>query len=695
MSFLDLPPNVRRRIYEYALVRDECPIDLTYWATRSYEKTYLDSRNYLGFRQHQCWRRKNDLPPYIRHCVCERLPVALLRVCRTVFREAAAVLYGGNKFVLRGRTFASQLEQDLDLDKHDKRDKLSDVGEKISGDSHHGSFFMSRVSPTEQFAPLLENIPLYGLAHMTSLLVRLNCWPCPLGHEEVGVPARHRIKENPFQSFDDNEKVLGFCRFCSMRSDRADALFSLPSASDSETEESTEYDNTAARQKTAKNKKKNAAMLQVWECLCARLAEAVKMPQHQPGQLDLTLICDVTDVKAAERVVAPLTQALVPATRLKACTVRLGRRRRDYALTAFARQTATALVEGAISELSSSEPQSKDIFPFHRLPAELRVKILGDTVLGRTRRILFHNGREYTQAKEQYLDRVCCDLCTPTLRDCCCPKYYASFSAHCQCDILPTELFYVDRLMYREAALDQLYSKAVITFQSDQSHMTLAVLESMTPAALRSITKLYFRISSIQYRQWRVAIRSGSSYSDDEDGDGDGRDNDFDEDGNERPRMPRKPYEYVHEPGRGDEGWADLVAFIRDNMDFSRLEICLDMEDCVWDYYESFLISDEPTSQLMDRFRDAYVMYMDLVTELCTLKTLKAFAIRLAVFDDLERWLVREVLGPKRDIYKGGITAADIEGAFRPGHWRRPHVKTPYYHNPDRHLPGSNWDSEA
>src|SRR3569833_978233 len=133
--FLSLPPNVRAKIYKLAGLARPCPIDLGEWAKRSVTVP-VDTLS-------RCWRRNMAHKPEWRICHCAPLPVALLRVCRKVHAEAIAVLYGQNHFAIRARA---------------RRPELLD--------------------------PLLR-MPAAGIAHMTGLLVRLNCWPSPRGHEEV------------------------------------------------------------------------------------------------------------------------------------------------------------------------------------------------------------------------------------------------------------------------------------------------------------------------------------------------------------------------------------------------------------------------------------------------------------------------------------------------------------------------------
>lgn len=639
LTFLDLPESARTLVYEYALVRFDrlgCPIDLSFWQKRSYQ-TPEQVRYQERSGMHRCWRRANSHEPHNRTCVCEPPPLALLRVCRQVHTEAVRVLYGENKFVLRGRTFTSRVAVN-----------------ETSYDNHNDDYRLKRLPPAIQFAPLLGEIPLYGLANMRSLLIRLNCWPCPLGHEEAIFYSGYY--ENPFRDFDEDSPETSFCRFCSMRSDRADEPLSLTE--------------TAEQGKLSDNLTKDKAMLKVWDDVCAQLGLALKKhPQDQP-QLDLTLICDVDSAEAAERVVAPLKQAILSTagTRLRNCTIRLGRDRQHVEQTTIARRSARALMTGV-----DAQEERTEVFPFQRLPAELRIKILEYTDLSRVNRVLFSNGRQFFRSTN-YLGVACCNACTSTRMDCCCPRYYSSVSAHCKCAMLPTELFKVNRQMYRETAQDLFYGRASLEYFSDSFDITLKALQNMTPGTLKRITNLKFIITADQYRMWTKVAHQMYADSDDEEEEEDAI------------------FSLVWTPGpaRGDPSWAPLIAFIRDNMDLSRLSIRLNFNDCVWDKFESYLMSDD-TDDLNHEFQDAYYMYMDIVNEVCTLKGLKGFAMDISVFENLERWFVRQVLGD-RDPYKGGVTEAQIEKQYPARHNRRAHRFIPVYHSTNIPLPNSNWE---
>ncbi|KJR82019.1 uncharacterized protein SPSK_03165 [Sporothrix schenckii 1099-18] len=659
MALLDLPTCVRRRIFEYILVRDDCPIDLSFWASRSYQ-TPEELQYQQQHGMHQCWRRASQPgqhKPHNRTCVCPAVPVALLRVCRVVHAEAVRVLYGQNRFVLRGRTFSLT------------------HGDAGGNDNHDNDYRLRRLPCADQFAPLLMAIPLYGLASMGSLLVRLNCWPCPLGHEETGFTYRYRT--NPFEHVEGGV-ATGYCRFCNMRSDRADEPLVLRPATDGSDDSTVAAEDTGAPVPT-----NDESMMQVWDDVCARLAAALETyPQDKP-LLDLTVISDVGSVEAAERVVSPLKRAVLPASRLRDCTIRLGRRRRDFDLKAVAQQAVLALTTGADTRTNATDTtdttatqktESRHIFPFYRLPAELRVKILEYTDLGRVREVKFRDRRPLFRSTT-VLGAPCCSNCTDARMDCCCPRYYASVSAHCTCVILPVELFLVDRQMYREAAHDVLYAKTAFAYESDTFAMTLEALQQLTPATLRRMTTLHIVVSGEQFPLWRKSSRAFYVRHYNADG-----------------QRVVSSGAWTYDPHRGDTTWASLIAFIRDHMDLPRLTLHLDVRDCIWDRYEFYVLS-EAEDEMPASFHEAYCMYMDLVTVLCTLEELKGFRMHSTVYCNLEPWLVRQVLGD-RDPYKGGLANADVEVLHSPATKRRPNRFIPSYHDVNIPLPGSHWHPE-
>lgn len=191
----------------------------------------------------------------------------------------------------------------------------------------------ARAGRPEMLAPLATGIPEAHQARMTSLLVRLNCWPCPWGHDET--------RTHPRRSPDN-------CCVCAAHTSEADpALSSSCSA--------------------------GLDMLEAWELVCARLGSGLR-----PRRLDLTLICDIdpaADGGVASRLLDPL-RCYLPL--LRSCTLRLGHSSKERNLARMAGQAALALVGiGTVESSQNTKP-----FPFDRLPWELKIRILRYTHLG-------------------------------------------------------------------------------------------------------------------------------------------------------------------------------------------------------------------------------------------------------------------------------------------------------------------------
>ena len=363
LTFLDLPERARRSIYALAGLRRPCPIDLL--STGPVRGGGGDDNDAVRGRRPprgqqvlQCWHRRrlggivSSFRSDARLCVCARLPLELLLVCRRVRDEALDVLLGDNLFVLRAR--------------HDRPDML---------------------------APLLPaGIPAAHLARLARLVVRLNCRPCPYGHDQV---------QSDLHSAASSAPPPARCRLCGTDPSNGDPLLSRsPPAS--------------------------LRMLVAWEAACRRLGSALA-----PGRLDLTLICDVDagdddgGAHVASRAVGPLAMYL---PRLRACAIRLGRGpdgARDR-LARTARDAALALIEGGDDKGPS---QHSGPFPFARLPAEIQLRILRYTHLGPAElagydgyfeRLQIVNGRhikgELLNALTCHV-RKCCTKCTGTFMD--------------------------------------------------------------------------------------------------------------------------------------------------------------------------------------------------------------------------------------------------------------------------------------
>ena len=339
LTFLDLPDEARRSIYALAGLSRPCPIDLLARQPRS------DTQPRASGSRSPCWQLKRlaglwgPREPGEPLCACPRLPLELLRVSRRVSDEALDVLLRTNRSVLR-----------------------------------------ARAGRPEMLAPLAAHIPEAHLDRMTSLVVRLNCWPCPWGHDEIRVWPR--ISPN-------------HCCLCSTHTSEADSALSMSSSA-------------------------NLDMLEAWKLICARLGSGLT-----PRQLDLTLICDINpadQIHVAKLLLDPMRYYL---PLLKSCTIRLGRASKERYLARMARQTALALVG-----LETLEPsQNTKPFPFDRLPWELKTRILRYTHLGPPglagydlglERLDFVNGRVLRRPLRGASSResiVCCNRCTGTFLD--------------------------------------------------------------------------------------------------------------------------------------------------------------------------------------------------------------------------------------------------------------------------------------
>lgn len=136
---LDLPLNIRAKIYSLAgLIRD-CPIELT----QPYAEP--DTFSGRGLRMRGClytYRKAGGdygLDAWQQDCVCPRLPTQLLLLRRSIHREASEMFYSRNKFIIR---------------------------------AHSAADFAS-----------LHHVSQRNLALMTSLFIRIGCRNCPRGHE--------------------------------------------------------------------------------------------------------------------------------------------------------------------------------------------------------------------------------------------------------------------------------------------------------------------------------------------------------------------------------------------------------------------------------------------------------------------------------------------------------------------------------
>ncbi|PSS10877.1 hypothetical protein M430DRAFT_180225 [Amorphotheca resinae ATCC 22711] len=400
ISFLDLPLQARLKIYSYSGWLRPCPIELVtlepYHGAPSSRQAVHTECLYIQ-RKTGCHISIDRERP---DCVCAKLPTQLLFVSRAIHAETFSIFYGQNKFVLR-----AQVADDL--------------------------------------TPLRE-LSIHALSAMTSLLIRLKCWPCPRGHEES----------------------------------RPDGLFCLTCGTPT-------LLGTAALSSTDQT---GRDLVREWGTLCRYLSSAIS-----PGQLRFTFICDVEDLDTGRQVIEPL----LGLPTLKQCNIRLGRQR-NYQLSALAQETSLRMMGLLGPKL--------DPFPFGRLPRELRLYILGFTHLGRRGyradgdNHLRIQGSKLACQTDGPLRKSCCRQCTETLIDCCCPNRRASYSRDCDCRLFPFELALVNRQFHQDA-MEVLFSQNCFDFFQDPEE-TISFLSRLPKGALSYIRRVQFQISEDEVVHW-------------------------------------------------------------------------------------------------------------------------------------------------------------------------------------------------
>ena len=244
-TFLGLPSTVRARIYTLAGLVRPCPISL-YTERKRLEALKepgppadLHESTECFYVVHGSW--KSFWPRNI-DCFYSCLPIQLLRVCRSVHLETLPILYARNKF-------------------------------KVLGHLHSN-------------LRILQALPPFAIASLTSLFIHLNCWPCPFGHDIYGG-----------ETLD--------CFFCGDVLKATDPPLTMTAGQD---------------------------ILSEWKTFCTYLGHAIRL-----GTLKLAIICDTKEMAVAQQVVEPTKYLPL----LKEFAIRLSSsHERD--LTALARRTIKA-----------------------------------------------------------------------------------------------------------------------------------------------------------------------------------------------------------------------------------------------------------------------------------------------------------------------------------------------------------------
>lgn len=208
-------------------------------------------------------------------------------------------------------------------------------------------------------------------------------------------------------------------------------------------------------------------MLTEWQVTAAHLAAHVR-----PGQLDLSLVCDVDE--AAVEFANQVVDALQPFSQLKDCHVRLSRTP-NFRLRELAQDAASKARGIRPSEQPSDSTPSPKRFPLLSLPVELRQRIFEYTdLITPLKEVTWSRGhgkylatRPYCPSWEGRGDHDWapeihhgCQFDSCSLRPypqrsigCFCRRDHGAFSSTCRCWAPPTPLFLVCRLLREDTNL--------------------------------------------------------------------------------------------------------------------------------------------------------------------------------------------------------------------------------------------------
>ncbi|KAK7721234.1 hypothetical protein SLS64_001530 [Diaporthe eres] len=240
----------------------------------------------------------------------------------------------------------------------------------------------------------------------------------------------------------------------------------------------------------------------------------------------------------------------------------------------------------------------------------------------------------------------------------------------CQCRVLPTQLYLVDKQMRREA-LEVFYSNAYFDICNGNLGTTLSFLRDVLPRdGLSRLRRLQFTMTEAQCEGWADgAVASG---------------------------YPPWMLERIAGPYWGGgpvprlnykNDWRAIIALLAEHADLARLSITVDMGECTWAFIEDTLVWDDGPD--LSWFRFIYDFYTDVATAMCSLKGLGGVNFELSAFEQVRPWLEREVLGYEKERTFESPRARRLEEDL----WRRPrfHQVVPPWHDVNRRLEGSNY----
>lgn len=223
-------------------------------------------------------------------------------------------------------------------------------------------------------------------------------------------------------------------------------------------------------------------------------------------------------------------------------------------------------------------------------------------------------------------------------------------------------LFLVDHQMYREAAIEVFYTHAWFNFFQDDFRHTLSFLRDTIPRqSLERIGRIDFTMKEAQCELWTPTGALSWGYP---------------------PWAPRVIEDSKFgENSRGLDcrgDWRAVLAFLASQANLPKLSIAVDMMHCLVTFFLEmvpFLHGDDPC-QSFQKLGFIFDCAMDVTTTLCSLKTLGALKVNMCFFDELGRWLEREMME------RGDVPQTILV------------QKVLTWHNVDQRLEGSNYPTE-
>ncbi|KAL6721492.1 hypothetical protein ACLMJK_000596 [Lecanora helva] len=230
--------------------------------------------------------------------------------------------------------------------------------------------------------------------------------------------------------------------------------------------------------------------LRDWEASCKDVLSNIN-----PGQLKLSLSCNVKDAATARAIVAPLN-SLPPLSEISIC---LAVDPREKEIQEIAMEAVSRCMQNTTQKASRIAEPLPSSLSWTSLPKELRLEILSHTDLvdclpeatpgDRRHKTDDTHGFEICEGRLGRRVRQCCTKCTPTLSTCSCLPICAAYSTSCTCVYLPTALFSVSRDM-RADAFQIFWSYNRFIFYGEDSEKIAKNVSFIQSRLARNITAI-------------------------------------------------------------------------------------------------------------------------------------------------------------------------------------------------------------